>query len=540
MLAGMVASCSTYDTAGEDSIFEDDFSRHIQVLSADDFEGRSPSGVGEEKTINYLKAEFEKLGLEPGNGDSYFQEVPLVEITANPNTKLAIRGNGQNNSFAYGNEFMAWTKRVVGNTAIRNSEMVFVGYGTEAPEYDWNDYEGLDLSGKTVMMLVNDPGYATQNDELFNGNSMTYYGRWTYKYEEAARQNAAGAIVIHETAPAGYPWAVVQGSWSGPQFDLVSDDNNMSRCAIEGWVTIESANKIFAQAGLDLESLKTEATKPGFKAVPMGLTASLSLSNDIKQSTSNNFIAVLPGSDRSDEYVFYVAHWDHLGLDPNLDGDQIYNGAFDNATGTSGLIEIAEGFTKLSKRPARSIAFLAVTAEEQGLLGSKYYATNPIFPYTKTVASINMDGMNILGKMKDITIVGYGNSELDDYVIAAAKEQNRTVNPDPSPEKGFFYRSDHFSFAKEGIPSLYTDQGEDHVEHGKEWTKEQMADYTANRYHKPADEYNPDWDFAGAIDDLKLLFKVGYRLANETSWPNWREGNEFKAKRDADMAAAEK
>ena len=536
ILLSSLAGCSSYDTAGEDSISGEDISRHIQVLSSDEFEGRAPSSPGEEKTINYLKTEFEKLGLAPGNGDSYFQEVPLVEITTSPDAKLTVTGNGETNSFSYGNEYMAWTKRVVGNASIKNSELVFVGYGTVAPEYNWNDYEGIDVKGKTVVMLVNDPGFATQNDDLFNGNSMTYYGRWTYKYEEAARQQAAGAIVIHETEPAGYPWEVVSGSWSGPQFDLVSDDNNMSRCAIEGWVTIEVAKKIFAQSGMDFESLKSKAAQPGFKAVSMELTASLSLSNDIKQSTSNNVIAVWPGSDRSDEYVFYMAHWDHLGKDPNLEGDQIYNGAFDNATGTAGLIELAEAYTKLSSRPSRSIVFLAVTAEEQGLLGSKFYATNPIYPYNKTVAALNMDGLNVLGKMKDITIVGYGNSELDDYLAAAAKEQNRTVIPDPSPEKGYFYRSDHFSFAKEGIPALYTDQGMDHVEHGKEWTEEQLNDYLENRYHKPADEFNPEWDFSGAVDDLRLLFKVGYRLANESTFPNWREGNEFKAKRDADMA----
>ncbi|MFQ5772832.1 MAG: M28 family metallopeptidase, partial [bacterium] len=407
-----------------------------------------------------------------------------------------------------------------------------------APEYDWNDYEGLDVRGKTVVMLVNDPGFATQDDKLFHGNAMTYYGRWTYKFEEAARQGAEGALIVHETKPAGYPWEVVSGSWSGPQFDLVSEDNNMSRCAVEGWLTVESTKEIFKQAGLDYETMKTNAAKRDFKAGSLGLQASLTLQNDIEHSSSNNVIAVLPGQKRADEYIFYMAHWDHFGLDPNREGDKIFNGALDNASGTAGLIELAEAFTKLSTPPARSIAFLAVTAEEQGLLGSKYYATHPIYPPAKTVAAINMDGLNIYGKMKDITIIGLGNSDLDEYVKSVAAEQGRTVRPDPEPEKGYFYRSDHFSFAKQGIPALYTDIGLDNVEHGEEWTREQLDKYTAEKYHKPSDEYDPNWDLSGAIDDLRLLFKVGYRLSMETTFPNWKEDTEFRAKRDAEMQAA--
>ncbi len=536
MMAAM-HGCSSYDSAGEDSIIEAELTRHIQTLASDEFMGRGPSSEGEEKTVSYLKEQFQQLGLQPGNGDSYYQEVPLVEITAKSDARLMIGGKGQGNSFSYGDEYMAWTKRVVGRTSINNSELIFVGYGTVAPEYDWNDYAGLDVRGKTVVMLVNDPGFETHDEDLFNGNAMTYYGRWTYKYEEAARQGAASALIIHETKPAGYPWEVVSSSWSGPQFDLVSEDTNMSRCAIEGWLTIETANKVFGQAGLNLDELKSAALQRDFSAVPLGLTASLALSNDISQSRSKNVIAVLPGTNRPEEYVFYMAHWDHLGMDPNLEGDQIYNGALDNATGTAGLLELAEAFTQLKNPPERSIAFLAVTAEEPGLLGSKHYATNPIYPVTKTVAAINMDGLNVHGKMKDITIIGYGNSELDEYLISAAKKQERTVNPDPQPEKGYFYRSDHFSFAKEGIPALYADQGIDHVEHGKEWTQAQLDNYTAERYHKPSDEYDPNWDLSGAVDDLRLLFRLGYELANESTFPNWSEGSEFRGKRDRDMAA---
>lgn len=540
----IMPGCANNDQAlktAEEKMTAEGLAKNIETLSSDEFEGRAPSSRGEIKTINFLKDEFQKLGLQPGNGESYFQDVPLVAITVNPNATLTISGKGPRQSLAYGADFMAWTKRVVGKVSIRNSEMVFVGYGVVAPEYNWNDYDGLDVKGKTVVILVNDPGYATQDSTVFNGNAMTYYGRWTYKYEEAARQGADAAIVVHAwddssaTGAAGYPWEVVTGSWSGPQFDLVADDNNMSRCAIEGWITGEQAVALFQQAGQDYEKLKADAAKPGFKAVPLGLRASLTLQNNIEHSDSKNVIAVLPGSERPDEYVFYMAHWDHLGMDPNKEGDNIYNGALDNSTGTAGLLELAKAFLALETPPARSVAFLAVTAEEQGLLGSKYYAANPIYPVTKTVAAINMDGLNIFGKMNDITVVGLGNSDLDDYIKEEAAKRNRTVRPDPEPEKGSFYRSDHFSFAKQGIPSLYTDTGLDHVEHGEEWTREQTDQYTAERYHKPSDEFDPNWDLSGAIDDLRLLFRVGYRLSMETTFPNWKPGTEFKAKRDADM-----
>ncbi len=522
--------------AATDTITVDDLTSDIQVLASDEFEGRGPSSPGEEKTINYLKTEFEKLGLQPGNGDSYFQEVPLVSITADPNTSLLVQGGGGAHRFGYGDEIMVWTKRVVGRAAITNSDMVFVGYGIVAPEYDWDDYEGLDVRGKTVVILVNDPGYATQDETLFNGNAMTYYGRWTYKFEEAARQGAAGALIVHETEPAAYPWGTVQGSWSGPQFGLVADDNNMSRVAVEGWLSRETATTIFDQAGFSFDSLKTLAVQRGFKSVPLNLRASLSLRNSIQQSTSNNVVAVLPGSERPDEYFVYMGHWDHFGTDPSLEGDHIYNGALDNATGTAALLELAEAFTSLEQTPARSVVFLAVTAEEQGLLGSAYYGANPIFPPEKTVAALNIDGLNILGPMNDVTIVGYGNSELDDYLTEAAADQGRVVIPDPEPEAGYYYRSDHFNFAKVGIPALYPSEGTDHVEHGKDWSQEKRDEYRAQHYHKPSDEYRSDWDLTGAIDDIRLYFAVGYRIANESTFPNWRDGTEFKAKRDSMMA----
>jgi Zn-dependent M28 family amino/carboxypeptidase len=523
-----------------ESISAEELSKDVEILSSDEFEGRAPASKGEEKTISFLKEEFQKVGLKPGNGDSFFQEVPMVEITAGPVTKLEIKSDKESMLFSYGDEFVGVTLRVVEKVSLNDSEMVFVGYGIVAPEYNWNDYEGLDVRRKTVVMMVNDPGFATEDPELFNGRAMTYYGRWTYKYEEAARQGAEGALIIHETEPAAYPWGVVKNGWTGPQFNLISEDKNLSRCAVEGWVTIETARKLFESAGLNYDEIKPAAAKQGFKAIPLGLKASVTLKNSLRKSKSNNVLGLLPGSDRADEYIIYMAHWDHFGLDPALEGDQIYNGALDNATGTAALIELAEAFKMLESPPSRSIVFFATTAEEQGLLGSHYYATNPIYPPTKTVAAINMDALNIYGKMKDITIVGYGNSELDDYVKAAAKEQGRRVRPNPTPEKGSFYRSDHFPFAKQGIPALYTGTGSDHVEHGEKWTQAEKEKYTAENYHKPSDEYDPNWDLSGAIDDLRLLFKVGYKLSMETTFPNWNEGTEFKAKRDADMAAARK
>ena len=525
---------------GLESITAEGLSKDTEILSSDEFEGRAPASNGEIKTVNFLEQQFRKIGLKPGNGQSYFQEIPMVVITADPKTRLEIKGDGKSTSFAFSDEFAAITRRMVEEVRLADSEMVFAGYGIVAPEYNWNDYEGLDVRGKTVVVLVNDPGYATQDPALFTGRSMTYYGRWTYKYEEAARQGAAGVFIVHETEPAAYPWGVVQNGWTGPQFNLASEDNNMSRCAVEGWLHLETARRIFESAGLKYDEIKVEAAKRGFKAVPLGLQASLTLKNSIERVTSRNVAALWPGSKRADEYIIYMAHWDHFGINPALEGDQIFNGALDNATGTAALIELAEAFQKLKRPPRRSILFLAVTGEEQGLIGSAYYAAHPLFPAAKTVAVINMDALNIYGRMKDITVIGYGLSELDQYIEAAAKEQGRTVNPDPTPEKGSYFRSDHFPFAKQGIPAVYPSGGIDHVEHGKKWTLAKKDKYTAENYHKPSDEFDPKWDLSGAIDDLHLLFKVGYRLAMESTFPNWKEGSEYKAKRDADMGLAKK
>ncbi|HEX9580104.1 MAG TPA: M28 family peptidase [Gemmatimonadales bacterium] len=535
---GALSGCAMGDrraTAAMDTMIAEDLVRHIQVLAADSLEGRGPSSPGEQKTTAYLQAEFEKLGLRPGNGASWFQEVPLVAMTTDKNTTLTVRGRGAATAYRYADDFVAFTKRVVPRSEIRNSELVFAGYGVVAPEYGWNDYAGLDARGKTVVVLVNDPGNEGTDTSLFKGRTMTYYGRWTYKYEEAARQGAAGVLIVHETVPAAYPWEVVTGSWGSEQFGLVASDNNMSRAAIEGWTTVETARRIFSQAGMSYDSLKARANVRGFLPVSLGLTASIAVQSAIRHSTSNNVLAVLPGAQRPDEYMVYMAHWDHLGRDPTLTGDQIYNGALDNASGTAGLLELAQAFASLDPPPARSILFLAVTAEEQGLIGSAHYAQNPVYPLDQTVAVINMDGINQIGPMRDITIIGYGNSELDDFLAEAARAQSRVIKPDAEPEKGFYYRSDHFNFAKVGVPALYTDAGVDHTERGEAYAREQRDKYTAERYHKPSDEYDGSWDLRGAIDDLRLLFQVGYRIAGETTYPNWRPGTEFRAIRDAMM-----
>ncbi len=534
--AWSLSACTSDPTDAARSLIEaGGFAAAIETLSSDEFEGRGPSSRGEERTVQYLESEFQRLGLEPGNGDSYFQDVPVVATTVQNTPELSVRGGGNNLRYQFGTDHVTWTKRVIDQSSLVNSELVFVGYGIVAPEYDWNDYDGLDMAGKTAVILVNDPGFATQDDQLFNGNAMTYYGRWTYKYEEAARQGAAGALIVHDTGPAGYPWDVVESSWTGPQFALAADDDNIGRVAVEGWLSNQSARALLTAAGLDLDTLMAGAVTNGFSAVDLGMTVSVALQNNLERSASRNVLGLVRGSERPDEYVVYMAHWDHFGRDENLEGDQIYNGAFDNATGTAGLLELAESYASLRPAPARSVLFLAVTAEEQGLLGSEYYATNPVFPTNQTVAAINMDGLNIHGPMRDVTVIGLGNSELDDYLETAAGAVGRILRPDPEPEKGYFYRSDHFSFAKVGVPALYADAGIDHVEHGEAWTLQQREAYVANDYHKTSDEFDPSWDLSGAIEDLHLLFNVGYAIATSDAFPNWREGNEFRAIRDADV-----
>lgn len=511
-------------------------SDHIRVLASDEFEGRQPGRQGGKKTTDYLQEQFAALGLKPGNGDSYLQDVALVTISHSHPKALTFTAGGQSVVGESGTNYLAESIDLQEQVTLDGSAVVFVGYGVVAPEENWDDYAGLDLAGKTVVTLVNDPGYATQDPNMFSGNAMTYYGRYTYKFEEARRQGARGVIVVHETGPAGYPWMVIGGS-AGRSNSVLASQGESDRPPVHGWITDGLAREAFALAGADFDALKAAALEPDFKAVELELTVSIDLRSEFDYASSNNVLGLLPGSTRPEELVIYMAHWDHLGVDAGLEGDQIYNGAADNASGTAGIIEIARAFTQLETQPERSILFLAVTAEEQGLLGSAYYGTHPVYPLHNTVAAINVDVLNLYGPMRDITIIGLGNSQLDDYVSAAGKAQGRQVFPDPSPEKGFFFRSDHFSIAKVGVPALYVEPGVDHIEFGKEWTKEQDADWTENRYHQPADEFDPDWDLRGAVDDLRLIFDIGYHLANTTAFPNWVEGNAFKAMRDDMMKA---
>lgn len=512
----------------------------ISTLASDEFGGRAPMSEGERLTLDYLEKEFKDMGLKPMFGGSYRQAVPLVSIEADPNMVLSISDTqGNLHAYAYGSELMLGSPQVAEKNGLNHSELVWVGYGIVAPEYDWNDYAGISVKGKTVIILVNDPGYATQNPKLFNGNSMTYYGRWTYKYEEAARQGAAGALIIHQTAPAAYGWHVVESGWKGPQFHLATENNNMDRLKVEGWLQYETAKDIFGLAGMDLEGLSASAAKASVKPYSMGLSASVNISNTIQRAESFNVGAVLPGSDRADELFIYMAHWDHLGTAPHeegQEGDFIFNGAEDNASGTGGLLEIAQAFAALPSAPQRSVGFLAVTAEESGLLGSQAYTAKPAYPLNKTVGGINMDRLNFRGKMNDIVVIGHGGSEMETVLADEALKVGRTITPEATPEKGFYYRSDHFNFAKKGVPILYARGGTVDRTQGADYITRRNADYVANRYHSPADEINADWDVDAAVEDLKLFFNIGHRLANSNEWPQWFEGNEFRAIREASLA----
>ena len=528
ILAGCATTSITSDDVakGYNSIQADEIAKHVKVLASDEFGGRAPSSEGEKLTLDYLTKEFTALGFEPGNGDSFFQEVPLVSLEADSDMVLNIGGK----DYQYKKDMVMGSSRISAQEGIENSELVFVGYGVNAPEYNWNDYEGLDVKGKTVVMLVNDPGFETKDPNLFTGDAMTYYGRWTYKYEEASRQGAAGAIIIHETAPASYPWSVVENSWSGEQFGFVKENNNMDRVAVEGWVTVDVAKELFTKAGLDFDTAKAEAAKGAYHVDMGDLAATVNVKNTIKKSVSYNFIATLPGSKTPDEHIIYSAHWDHLGTDENRKGDQIYNGAHDNATGTAGMIEVAEAFTKLGKRPDRSMTFLAVTAEEQGLLGSKYYAANPVIPANKTVANINMDSLNLLGKVKDISVVGIGKSQMDELLATAAKEQGRTVSGDPKPSSGGYYRSDHFAFANMGVPAMYAGGGSEAFDEETANYRKRMSLVLRGCYHQPCDRYRDEWDLSGAVQDLQLFYKVGFDISQQSQWPTWNENSEFQRK----------
>ncbi|GGD68252.1 M28 family metallopeptidase [Lacimicrobium alkaliphilum] len=506
-----------------DQIKAKELARHTKVLSSDEFEGRLPTTEGEQKTLDYLVTEFKRLGLEPGNGDSYFQPVKLLEITADPNMTMQLGSQ----SLDYKEGMVAGTRREQEQVALKDSELVFVGYGVNAPEYDWNDYEGLDVKGKTVVILVNDPGFENPDSGKFQGTTMTYYGRWSYKYEEASRQGAKGAIIVHETAPASYGWSVVANSWSGPQYSLVTDNGNADRVAVEGWITLDAAQKLFAEAGKDFAQMKAKALQ-GPMAEPLNLKVSVEVNSALERSESQNVIATLPGSERPDEHIIYTAHWDHLGKDDSLDGDHIYNGAHDNATGTAALLTMAKAFANLNQRPGRSLTFLAVTAEEQGLLGSAYYAEHPVVPLNKTVANLNMDAMNILGRTKDVAVVGQGKSELEDYLQKAVQRQGRYLVGEDRPEAGYYYRSDHFSLAKKGVPALYAKGGTEAWDEDTARYRKRSQVITRGCYHQVCDQFRENWDFRGVQQDTRMFFEVGYDIANSDDWPDWYATSEFQ------------
>jgi len=508
---------------------------HTKILSSDEYEGRAPGTKGEERAVTYIADQFKNVGLKPGNSDgTYFQKVPLVGITAKP-APLVFSKGGQRQTLKWKDDVVAWTKHVAPSASISNSEVVFVGYGVVAPEFNWDDYKDVDVKGKTLLMLVNDPPVteASNPEELdaktFGGKAMTYYGRWTYKYEIGAQKGAAAVLIVHETGPAGYGFNVVQGR-TGEQFDLVTPDKNIGRAAIEGWITLDQAQALLKSAGQDFDALKKQAATREFKPVPLGITASMKIDNTLRTIDSRNVIGRLDGIDAKlkDEFVVYTAHWDHFGK--NAQG--IFHGAEDDALGCAALVEMARAYTKLPAPPRRSILFLAVTAEEQGLLGSEYYAKMPIYPLAKTVANINMDSWNVHGRTKDLTLVGFGASDLDDYARDAAGEQGRVVHADAEPEKGFYYRSDHFNFAKQGVPALDPDGGVDYIGKPPEYAKQQRDEWNANRYHTPKDVVLPDWDLTGTREDLMVLFAVGYRVAQADKMPEWKPGNEFRAKRE--------
>jgi Zn-dependent M28 family amino/carboxypeptidase len=510
----------------------DSLVQHIIVLASDSFQGRKPFTLGETRTLDYLQNKFRSLGLEPGNGNSYLQDVPMVAITTNADSLMKVEFSKGNFNLQRFKDFVLTTENTDSVISLDRDELVFAGYGVVAPEYNWNDYAGIDVKGKVVLVMVNDPGFGTADTSIFKGRTMTYYGRWTYKYEEAARQGAKACLIIHNTAAASYPFSVVQNSWGTSNLYLDKRGSNQHHCDLKGWVSADATKKLLAAAGKDT-ALLLQANKHGFKAISLGEKLSIRVRVKAVYNVSHNVIAKISGTRRPDEYIIYTAHWDHLGIgNPDANGDSIYNGAVDNASGTAALLEMARAFKDLKEKPERTILFLSVTGEEQGLLGSEYYGQQPIYPLKKTVADLNMDGISPNEKSNDFIIVGFGQNELENYVADAAKIQGRYIAPESRPEAGSYFRSDHFSLAKVGVPALDGSGGIDIVGKGKDYGKKQEDDYIAHHYHTPSDEFNPAWTFEGGIQDMELLFMIGKRLAFETSWPAWKPGSEFKAMRE--------
>lgn len=522
-----VWACGGGAKSARDAISPIPLLKHTKVLAGDEFEGRGPGTPGEDKTVAYLIEQYRRTGLEPGNPDGTFiQQVPLIGIRSQ--VAGSLQAGAKRIALNPLQDFVGVSRPQQETNAVNDSGIVFVGYGVVAPEYNWDDYKGVDVKGKTLLMLINDP--PAEDQQLFKGKAMTYYGRWTYKYEIASEKGAAAAIIIHETGPAGYPFEVVTGSWGQENFDLARPDRNQGRVPVESWVSLDKAKELLAAAGHDFDTLKKQAATRDFKPVPLKARASFQAKNSIREVRSRNVIGKLTGSDPKlrDEYVIYTSHWDHLGKDDKRDGDQIFNGALDNASGTAALLELAQAFANVAPRPKRSLLFLSVTAEEKGLLGARYYAENPLYPLASTAANINMDGVNQWGKTKDVVVVGTGQSTLEDMLAEAAKEQDRILIDDPESEKGYYYRSDHFEFAKKGVPALYTNAGEQYIGKPDGYARQKRDEYTTKDYHKPSDEVKPDWDLSGAAEDLKLLFEVGYRVAQSDQQPQWKPGSEFR------------
>ncbi|MDN5863911.1 MAG: M28 family metallopeptidase [Gammaproteobacteria bacterium] len=531
--APAIAATAPPPASALESITPAELMAPIKILSSDEFAGRAPTTAGETKTIHYLRKRFKEMGLEPAWHGKYFQTVPLTEITAHP-ADFTVTGGGETTTLDYLTDEVAVTKREQETVAVKDSPMVFAGFGIQAPEFDWNDFAGVDVKGKTIVVLVNDPGY--YNPDLFHGKNMTYYGRWTYKYEEAARQGAEAVLVVHQTGPAGYGWGVVRNSWSGHQFQITREDKNMGRAAIEGWITHDMAVKLFRQAGLDFAEAKAAALEPGFEAIPLGLKFSVTLHSDISHKKSHNVIAMLPGRERPGEAIVYSAHWDHLGTNATVEGDNIFNGAVDDGSGIGALLALAKAFTLVSPRPERSVVFLATTSEEQGLLGAKYYANHPAIPLAQTVADINMDIMNVYGRTHDLTVIGLNKSELSEWLVIAARAEGMRLEPYPHPETGMFYRTDLLAFARHGVPSIVTASGHDYIGRPDGWGDKIWAEYFAHHYHKPADEIGSNWDLSGLAQQTRALFRLGYSLAESDAWPEWYKGVSFRAARQAQRA----
>jgi len=520
------------------TISEDGLRARIAEISDDKYEGRAPTTPGGIAASQWVADEMARIGLQPANNGSWFQETPLIESTLNEETsRLDFFTNEQPIEMKATEDKVFWTKRTDKHLSFDPTETVFVGYGVVAPEYGWDDYAGVDVKGKTVIMLINDPGFANPQSELFNGKAMTYYGRWTYKFEEAGRQGATAAIIVHETAPASYPWEVVSGSWSGSQYDLERSGDDAKRTKLEGWVSFEGAKRLFAAAGLDYETMRDAAGNPDFHARVLDtVTVSGQVDSTVKHLISRNVAGMIPGSKSPDEFVFYTAHWDHLGKKEVADGqDGIFNSAVDNATGLAGILTIADAFVRQETAPERSILFLAVTAEESGLLGSAYFAANPFVPLKQIVGGINIDGMLPSGRSRDLEVVGFGASELEDILKSKAELHGKHLIADQNPEAGYFYRSDHISLAKKGVPMIYSGGGIDLIEGGKAEGIRLGEVYRSDNYHKASDEYNANWDIAGMAQDLDIMYLLGEELSHAGNWPNWYEGSEFKALRDAMM-----